>query len=333
MAKRIIGIIEFVRDYYEQPEEKIKEKYTLNDLRLTKTKEPKYHKYFNYTQYNDFNNFITAINDELKNIYGENSRYILSEDKKKQRAELINRSIARKETLKAVEESKTMTMEIPKAEELVPVIESNKISVNEIFQLSDFAENMAKNSGSTFLFVGSSKSGKTTLMHALAKMWKQLYPKTILIIISSTWKSSGIWQDLKDDDIIITDKLTESINLVQKMQKKDDSKRVLFILDDIILEKHNKKILELFLTLRNYNISTMMSIQSLKIFNKYNRGSVNYAFLLNLNSNEEIEDTYKILLRGSFSDDKNYIKDYKEKTKNYGKMFLDKLNNKLYDLS
>ena len=36
MAKRIIGIIEFVRDYYEQPEEKIKEKYIKNQCTVVK---------------------------------------------------------------------------------------------------------------------------------------------------------------------------------------------------------------------------------------------------------------------------------------------------------
>lgn len=220
------------------------------------------------------------------------------------------------------------------------------IDVKGILSNPDIVSNMSKGSGSTFLLVGSSKSGKSTLMVKMAIMWKRLYPSTIILLISHTYKNdSALHNSLKEvcgEDIIITDKINESIKLAANIQRETNAaKPMLFLIDDVVTEKNNKSIMELFLTLRNSNISTIMAMQTCMLFNKNNRGNVNYVICGRLANNELIEDCFKKFLSGNYSGTQKvalpngdkvpqYIIDFHKDTQNYQKIMVDQLNDKIY---
>lgn len=227
------------------------------------------------------------------------------------------------------------------------------IDVQGILSNPDIVNNMSKGSGSTFVLIGSSKSGKSTLMVKMGIMWKKLYPSTIVILISYTYNNdSPLYSSLKEvcgEEIVVTDKINESIALAQKIQQQTGGAQpILFLIDDVVTEKNNKRIMELFLTLRNNNISTIMAMQTCKLFNKNNRGNVNYIIAGRLANNEIIEDCFKTFLSGLYSGTKKvpdpragpnptpddyvpqYMVDYRRDTQNYQKIMIDQLNDKIY---
>lgn len=212
------------------------------------------------------------------------------------------------------------------------------INMQSVLSNPDVVKNMASGSGSTFLAIGSSKSGKTSLMVKFGMMFYKLYPKTNVILISDSYTlNAPKYQLLKDNideghlNIVSPTKLTDAINLAESMQKETGGQYpLLFLLDDIITQKNNKHIMKLFLTLRNLNISTFMCLQSCMLFHKSSRGNVNYIFAGKLNNNECIEEFYEKFLKGTYSGKKEYEKDYIKDTADYGKLFIDNLNGKLY---
>lgn len=210
----------------------------------------------------------------------------------------------------------------------------NKITLSQIIASPDVVSNISKGSGSTFLLVGSSKSGKTTCMVQFATIWKKFFPNTICILLSATYKADGgAYSSITScygDDCIVTEHIDEAINLVEKLQKSSSAKfPILFLLDDIVDKKNNKYILKLFTTLRNLNISTVMASQTCMLFNKSNRSNVNYLIAGKLNNSESVKDCYEKFLKGLWSDNDSYQEQYKKDTANYGKIFVDLLNDKI----
>lgn len=210
-------------------------------------------------------------------------------------------------------------------------------SWSTILASPDVVKNISVGSGSTFLFLGSSKSGKTTSMIQAALTFKRLYKKTIIILCSGTYKSDGgMWSSLKTelgDDFIPVEDLSKSVDLAETIQKETNGvKPILFLIDDIVDQKNNKSALKLFTTLRNLNISTMMALQHCMMFNKNSRGSVNYIIAGRLNNSESINDCWDKFMRGLYSDKKNYLNDYINDTLNYKKLVIDMLNDKIYSM-
>jgi hypothetical protein len=207
------------------------------------------------------------------------------------------------------------------------------ITVPQIFASPDFLKFQKNNSGSTFLLCGSSKSGKSTLALQMAMVWKQKYPKTIIILVNDTWRSSGgIYRPLVDeypDDVKVvnSDKITQTIQLVKKMQSESDGKHpVLFIIDDVIGSFWSGSIKQLINTLRNLNISTLMCLQQPTMFNPQNRGSINYVIGGRLNNQEQRKKFYDLFLAGLVWNKNTAMENYSQATENYGKIFIDAIN-------
>lgn len=213
----------------------------------------------------------------------------------------------------------------------------DNITLAQIIASPDVVSNISKGSGSTFLLVGSSKSGKTTTMVQFATIWKKYFPNSICILLSATYKADGgAYSSIGSaygEDFMVTDHTNESITLAEKLQKSSSGKfPILFLLDDIVDQKNNKYILKLFTTLRNLNISTVMASQTCMLFNKSNRSNVNYLIAGKLNNSESIKDCYEKFLKGLYSDNNSYQDQYKKDTMNYRKIFIDLLNDKIYKI-
>ena len=141
-----------------------------------------------------------------------------------------------------------------------------------------------KNTGNSILLLGASKAGKTTcLMYLFDNLFskKQNTCKTGYIpVLFSGNKHANIYKDPVMKNVEKCDKFTkESETLIyqcQKINKENNNDfNFLFILDDIIKINKSQIVSNLILTLRNSNISSIISLQYPKLFSPGCRGNVN----------------------------------------------------------
>lgn len=236
---------------------------------------------------------------------------------------------------------KVLEQVAPEANEPQPTAEDPtdfpKINLAGIFSLPDFVKYQAAGSGSTFFFVGSSKSGKSTAMIEFGIMYKERYPETVIILVSETQRANGgIYKPLIDkagDHMIIAKpNLPDVVKFVEKLQKRNsDPVPILILIDDMVTGKNSPEMKKLFVTLRNLNVSTALAAQTVRMFSKDNRSNVNYIFAGRLNNSEIAEDMYDIFLKGVVPwNKKNAIEEYDKVTNGYNKLFVDQLNDKVY---
>lgn len=173
---------------------------------------------------------------------------------------------------------------------------------------------MDNNTGSSLLLLGSSKAGKTTfliyLYDALFSDKKQNSCKGgYLPILFSQNKHAQIYKDPRMEDVIKCDKFTKaSETLIYKCQKinqeldkiEEDPVNFLIILDDVISIKRGGIISNLILTLRNSNISSIISLQYPKLFGPDCRGNVNNILFFAFNIYATIETVIKEFLSHVF---------------------------------
>lgn len=188
--------------------------------------------------------------------------------------------------------------------------------------------------GHTLVLFGASKSGKTTLLLNILKFPEIDDADNIVILISPNVHAQ-IYKNL-DKKIIKMSVWNDAIvRALHRIQKKTKNKyRFTIVIDDCITEKNSKKIMELFLTLRNSKVSTIMLLQSTTLLNRNSRFNVNNLCFLKNNNDEANEQNQKFFL-GSYKPFKDLkrmedkIRLYREITNNYGMVYLNALDGEL----
>ena len=196
--------------------------------------------------------------------------------------------------------------------------------------------------GVTFAFIGSSGCGKSTLIRKV--FIDQIFTvkakedkKEFIIEIFTESSKSDAFQDMDKNIIIDSKGLDEhNINFCYHMNEKYDKKyNFLIILDDVLDIQYKNLVKRMFLTMRNTNISSLVSLQYPNLIPKSIRTSVYFTVLFYLNTDEGVE----LAVRGWMS---AYIpgKSIREKMLAYRRwtkeceghqMFLvDNLNHKCY---
>jgi hypothetical protein len=195
-----------------------------------------------------------------------------------------------------------------------------------------FTKWISEKTGSSLVIMGKSKSGKTSF---LSKIVKNL-PKDIIKIVISPNIHNEIYTSMKHRCVYSPEFNVDLIKLCQRInQKTKNHYRFCIILDDLIEEKSNTMILKMFLTLRNSNISVILSIQSTMLINKLIRGNANYILLGKLSGEESILDTTKKFLINykdelNIKSDRDTIPVYDSLTKDYNFIFVNSLKEKIY---
>ena len=197
--------------------------------------------------------------------------------------------------------------------------------------------------GVTFAFIGSSGCGKSTLIRKIfidqifTIKAKQEDKKEFIIEIFTESSKSDAFQDLPKNVLLDSKGLDEhNINWCYQMNEKYDKKyNFLIILDDVLDIQYKSLVKRMFLTMRNTNISSLVSLQYPNLIPKAIRTSVYFTVLFYLNTDEGVE----LAVRGWMS---AYIpgKNIREKMLAYRQwtrgceghqMFLvDNLNHKCY---
>lgn len=184
--------------------------------------------------------------------------------------------------------------------------------------------------GFTTVLFGSSKSGKTTLMKEIVKIPQLAEPDVIKFLISPSINAK-IYKDI-DKKIIRMDRWRdELVKGIERIQKKTKNKYTfLLIIDDCILNKNSGKIMQLFCTMRNIKVSTIMLLQSTTLLNRNSRFNSNNIIFKKCNVGEGVEQIMEWFLRSypPFDKmDKNQQQQaYREITNDYGFINLDLLN-------
>lgn len=172
--------------------------------------------------------------------------------------------------------------------------------------------------GNTVLLVASSKAGKTTLqMH----LYEKYFTKSIAIMFAHSTQLDIYRQK----NLIVTDKFEpDTIEIMRKLNRVAKNKfKFTCMFDDMLQLKNNQVVQDLFLSLRNSNISSLISLQYVNLLSKACRGNVNTVLGGSMNSDENILTFIKCYLQSfmrskGLRNDADMISYYRELTKNHG---------------
>lgn len=139
------------------------------------------------------------------------------------------------------------------------------------------------NTGNTMLLVASSKAGKTTIM---MKIYEKYYEKYISILFAHNPQIA----EYNVKNLVKTDEfLPRIIEVMRQVAKVNKNKfNFLCMFDDMLSLKTEGNVTDLFLSLRNSNISSIISLQYLNLMSKACRGNVNNILAGSHNSDENI---------------------------------------------
>jgi hypothetical protein len=151
--------------------------------------------------------------------------------------------------------------------------------------------------GCSFLLLGSTRSGKSTIINYL---FEKYFKKHISILMSNSLQSDA-YKPLKKtcicSDLYHTEVLKELYGINHATH---NHYKFLCIIDDVSHVRHDKQYQRLLTIYRNSRISAIVSAQALTMFDKNCRSNVNFVFLGRLNSDTAIEGVIKEYLISYF---------------------------------
>jgi len=136
--------------------------------------------------------------------------------------------------------------------------------------------------GMTLAMIGSTRSGKTTLLkHTLKKYFEE---HTGVLMTPSL--HAPVYSDVKGISKA-PQYLPSVIDEMYAINKKTENKYpFLVVLDDVVTAKFDKTLMKSFTIYRNSGITTIMCVQNPIILNSVTRGNINAVLLGYLNSDE-----------------------------------------------
>lgn len=159
-----------------------------------------------------------------------------------------------------------------------------------------------KKNGITFAFMGSSGCGKSTVICKvfIEKIFGKAATrargdKEYIIEIFTMSAKSDAFKELPKDIIVDTKGMDEhNINFCYHMNENYDKKYNFFLmLDDVLDIRYKDMIQRMFLTMRNTNISSLVSLQYPKLIPVSIRTSVYFALFFFFNNDEATEQAVR----------------------------------------
>lgn len=151
--------------------------------------------------------------------------------------------------------------------------------------------------GVTFAFIGSSGCGKSTCIRKVfideifTKRAQEDDKKKFIIQVFTESSKSDAFAHMPKNILVDTKGLDEhNINFCYHMNENYDKKyNFLIILDDVLDIQYKKLVKRMFLTMRNTNISSLVSLQYPNLIPKSIRTSVYFTLLFYFNTDEAVE--------------------------------------------
>jgi hypothetical protein len=184
--------------------------------------------------------------------------------------------------------------------------------------------------GASFLFLGSTRSGKTTMI-------KEIYDRFFsnhISVMHTCSPQAEIYQHFKKKTALAPSFCGEIIEETMKINQHCNNKyEFLHIIDDCVSSKNDKTMVKMLTIGRNSNLSCLISGQELSILNAIGRSNINYVFLGKLNSSMAVEKAIKSYLLGLFPVDmkiQEKIQMYNDLTKDHNWIVIDAIENKAF---
>ena len=177
--------------------------------------------------------------------------------------------------------------------------------------------------GMSFLLLGSTRSGKSTLVNYL---FERYFKKHISILMSNSLQSDAYKPLLKK--CVVSDlyhpEVLKDLYMINHSTK--NHYPFLVILDDLTHVRNDKQYQRLLTIYRNSRISCLIVAQSSSIMNASGRTNINFVCLFKLNSDEEIEKVIKKYLISRFPTSMKMadkIRFYRQATEDHHFFFID----------
>jgi hypothetical protein len=244
--------------------------------------------------------------------------------------------------MKQVEEMKKQNSNLDQSVQMVPSFQPSQPTQNNMdtfprpAQLPKkpfpFEKWIPEKTGASLVIVSKSKGGKTSF---LKKIVSNL-PKNIICILITPNFQNEIYESMKKKAVVSPVYDPRIIKLCQKInQKTKNEYKFLILLDDVIDQKNNSSLLKAFLTLRNANISVILSVQSTMLVSKLVRNNTNHVLLGKLQGEEAIKDAYQKFLSNYSSElgvkkQDDIYKIYNDLTEDYNFIYCNNLKEKIY---
>jgi hypothetical protein len=184
--------------------------------------------------------------------------------------------------------------------------------------------------GVSLMFLGSTRSGKTTLLNYF---FKRHFMKHISVLMSNSLNSDA-YDFLKKHTVNSDFYFPEVLRDMYKINHETKNHyEFMAVLDDIPDKREDQEIKRLLTIYRNSRISCMICAQVNTMINKMARSNINYVFLGRMNSSSEIEKNIKDYLTGHLPTNwkmADKIVWYKRTTENYTWIVLDQINGHLF---
>jgi len=184
--------------------------------------------------------------------------------------------------------------------------------------------------GVSMLFLGSTRSGKTTLLNYF---FKRHFQDHIQVLMSNSLNSDA-YDYLKKRCVISDYFFPEVLKEMYKINHGTKNKyEFLALIDDIPDKREDMEIKRLLTIYRNSRISCMICAQIATMINKMARSNINYVFLGRMNSSSEIERNIKDYLQGHLPTNMKMTEKivlYKKLTEHYTWIVLDQINGTMF---
>jgi GTPase SAR1 family protein len=184
-----------------------------------------------------------------------------------------------------------------------------------------------KTGGVSFCLLGSTRSGKTTLLKYLLNKY---FPKHLKVLMSNSIHAP-IYKEI--DDCVKSPIYSHAVikEGYEINRKTNNHYRICYILDDVVDRKNDKELMKLLTIYRNSGLSCVISLQSPILMNTTGRGNVNFVCLGKMNSDENIEKVIRMYLMSFLTgkiEDK--IREYKRLTEDHYWFMVDNLVGEVY---
>jgi len=184
--------------------------------------------------------------------------------------------------------------------------------------------------GVSLMFLGSTRSGKTTLLNYF---FKRHFMNHISILMSNSLNSDA-YDFLKKHTVTSDYYFPEILKDCYKINHETKNNyEFMAIIDDVPDKREDQEMKRLLTIYRNSRISCMICAQVNTMINKMARSNINYVFLGRMNSSSEIEKNLKDYLQGHLPTNwkmTQKIQWYKQTCENYTWIVLDQINGHLF---
>lgn len=248
---------------------------------------------------------------------------------------------------KRKEDKETTATPAKKKEKQSKTTSSSWIPLHQVLiEAKEKMQGPEKANGITFAFMGSSGCGKSTVIMKVfvdqifgKKATRQRKDREYIIQIMTQSAKSDAFKELPKDVLVDSKGLDEdNINFCYHMNEEYKKKYNFFImLDDVLDVRYKDLVQRMFLTMRNTNISSLISIQYPKLIPVSIRTSVYFALFFFFNNDEATEQAVRGWLSAylpgkSIREKIYYYREWVLQNDGHNMFLMDNLNHRCYKI-